>query len=238
MSSDDFKRAAAAQAVELVEDGMRLGLGTGSTAAHFVDLLGARVKAGLDVLCVPTSEATRRQAESLGIPLTTLDEMPALDLTVDGADELDSELRLIKGGGGALLREKIVAMASGRVVIIADHSKHVATLGAFPLPVEVVPFGLKATENLIEALAAAVGCQGVLTLRGLATGAPFLTDGGHYILDCAFGRIEDPEGLADALESIPGVVDHGLFIGIADLALVAGPTGVRTLQSTWDDTDT
>ncbi len=164
-NSDDLKESAARAALDLVKDGMRLGLGTGSTAARFVDALGERVKAGLKVVCVPTSETTRLQAERLRIPLTTLDETPELDLTVDGADEIDRELRLIKGGGGALLREKIVATASNRMVVIADESKVVDTLGAFPLPVEVVRFGLLATMNAIEAISAEAGCRGAVTLR-------------------------------------------------------------------------
>ena len=237
MTPDDFKRQAAAEAVKLVETGMRLGLGTGSTAAHFVDLLGARVKAGIDVLCVPTSEATRWQAAGLGIRLTTLDETPELDLTVDGADELDDELRLIKGGGGALLREKIVAAASSRLVVIADASKRVATLGAFPLPVEVVRFGLVATTNMVRDLAAEAGCAGNIALRMGRDGQPFVTDNGNYILDCAFGAIEDPEMLDEALKIVPGVVENGLFLGLADLAIVAGPGGILTLEANWDAGD-
>ncbi len=230
MSADDFKRQAAAKALEFVEPGMKLGLGTGSTAKHFVDLLGARVKAGLKVLCVPTSEATRLQAAALGIPLTTLDEVLELDLTVDGADEFDSELRLIKGGGGALLREKIVAAASDRMIVIADASKRVRTLGAFPLPVEVVRFGAKATLAQIQALAGDVGCEGEIRLRLKADGEPFLTDGGNYIYDCAFGRIEEPELLDEALKIAPGVVEHGLFLGLADLAIIGSPAGVEMLE--------
>jgi ribose 5-phosphate isomerase A len=230
MSADDFKRQAAAKALEFVEPGMKLGLGTGSTAKHFVDLLGARVKAGLKVLCVPTSEATRLQAAALGIPLTTLDEVLELDLTVDGADEFDSELRLIKGGGGALLREKIVAAASDRMIVIADASKRVRMLGAFPLPVEVVRFGAKATLAQIQVLAADVGCEGEIRLRLKADGAPFLTDGGNYICDCAFGRIEEPELLDEALKIAPGVVENGLFLGLADLAIIASPAGVEMLE--------
>ena len=230
MSADDFKRQAAAKALEFVEPGMKLGLGTGSTAKHFVDLLGARVTAGLKVLCVPTSEATRLQAAALGIPLTTLDEVLELDLTVDGADEFDSELRLIKGGGGALLREKIVAAASDRMIVIADASKRVRTLGAFPLPVEVVRFGAKATLAQIQALAGDVGCEGEIRLRLKADGEPFLTDGGNYIYDCAFGRIEEPELLDEALKIAPGVVEHGLFLGLADLAIIGSPAGVEMLE--------
>jgi ribose 5-phosphate isomerase A len=230
MSADEWKVQAAAQAMAHVESGMTLGLGTGSTAAKFVDLLGAKVKEGLSVTCVPTSEATRAQAAALGIPLTTLDEAPALDLTVDGADEIDGELRLIKGGGGALLREKIVAMASGRVIIIADHTKRVEMLGKFPLPIEVVPFGLRATRDLIEKLATDCGCEGGITLR-LASGKPFITDNGNYILDCAFDMIDDPDGLDDALRLVPGVVESGLFIGIADIGIIAGPMGIEVLTN-------
>ncbi len=231
MGSDDYKRLAAEQALEFVEDGMKLGLGTGSTAAMFVELLGAKVKAGLKVVCVPTSEATRAQAETLGIRLSTLDETPYLDMTIDGADEMDETLRLIKGGGGALLREKIVAAASGRLVIIADHSKMVETLGAFPLPIEVVPFGLTATRNLVESLAADAGCVGKIKLRTKADGSPFVTDNGNYILDCAFGEIADPETLDDALKLVPGVVENGLFIGLADMGVIAGPEGVTVIST-------
>ena len=231
MSSDALKVAAAERAIEYVESGMRLGLGTGSTAAKFVDLLGKKVASGLDVVCVATSQATQAQAEALGIRMATLDDMPFLDLTVDGADEVDGDLRLIKGGGGALLREKIVATASGRMVVIADASKKVATLGAFPLPLEVVPFGLTATRNMITALAADVGCEGDIKVRVLAGGKPFLTDGGNLILDCHFGRIDEPEELDEALKLIPGVVENGLFIGIADLAIIAGADGVKLIGS-------
>lgn len=227
MSADLWKKQAAARAIELVRPGMRVGLGTGSTAEKFVALLGERVKAGLDVICVPTSERTAMQARDLGISLSTLDDTPYLDLTVDGADELDSHLNLIKGGGGALLREKIVATASERVVIIADHSKHVQTLGAFALPIEVVRFGLKSTRNLIEILAGDAGCRGEIRLRAGKDGQPFVTDGNNYIFDCSFGRIDKVELLDDALKAIPGVVESGLFLGIADLAFVAGPDGVE-----------
>ena len=231
MSNDAFKLAAAERALQFVESGMKLGLGTGSTAAKFVDLLGAKVRAGLDVVCVATSEATRVQAEALGIPMTTLDEAPFLDLTVDGADEIDDELRLIKGGGGALLREKIVATASGRMIVIADASKRVATLGAFPLPVEVVRFGLAATHNMVVALAADAGCEGEITQRKRADGTPYITDSGNFILDCAFGRIAEPEDLDEALKLIPGVVENGLFIGIADTAIIAGADGVHVIST-------
>jgi ribose 5-phosphate isomerase A len=230
MSADELKQRAAEHALTLVEAGMVLGLGTGSTAAKFVELVARRVKDGLRIVCVPTSEATRAQAERLGIPLTSLDETPHIDLVVDGADELDDELRLIKGGGGALLREKIVATASDRMVVIADESKRVRTLGSFPLPVEVVPFGLQATRDLIEALAAEAGCSGAIRLRLDQDGKPFATDSGNYILDCAFGRIDEPEALDQALKLIPGVVENGLFLGIADLAIVAGRDGIVLLS--------
>ena len=228
--ADAAKRRAAEEALKLVEPGMRLGLGTGSTARHFVDLLGARVRAGLEVLCVSTSEATQTQAASLGIPLSTLEETPALDLTVDGADEFDAQLRLIKGGGGALLREKIVATASHRMVVIADASKQVQTLGRFPLPVEVVPFGLASTHAAVEAVAAEFGCLGGISLRH-ASGRVFVTDGGHYIIDCAFGAIADPEGLASRLVAVPGVVEHGLFLGLARAVYVADTAGVRVVTA-------
>ncbi len=228
---DSYKDQAAAKALEYVRPGMLLGLGTGSTAARFVALLGAKVSAGLNVTCVPTSEATRALAQSLGIPLTTLDEQPELDITIDGADEIDPCLRLIKGGGGAHLREKIVAMASAEVIIIADASKKVETLGKFPLPIEVVQFGLKATSNMIEAAIEDAGCTGSLTLRKGPNGSPFITDSGNVILDAALGTIPDPETLSDILEMIPGVVEHGLFIGIADKAVIAGPTGVEVLEA-------
>ena len=222
MDADNLKRAAAARAVVLVEDGMRLGLGTGSTAKHFVALLGERVRAGLHIVAVPTSETTRDQAEAAGIPLTTLDETPALDLTVDGADEIDGELRLIKGGGGALLREKIVAAASARMVVIADASKQVERLGRFPLPVEVVPFGLEATRRAVTAACEAAGAPGPARLRTAANGRPFLTDGGHLILDLHLGRIEATDSLSTRLAGIPGIVEHGLFIGLASGAIIAG----------------
>jgi ribose 5-phosphate isomerase A len=230
MTADLWKQQAAERALELVQDGMTLGLGSGSTAARFVDLVGRKVNEGMKLRCVPTSEATRAQAERLGIPLVSLDDQPFLDLTVDGADELDDELRLIKGGGGALLREKIVATASSRMVVVADASKRVATLGKYPLPVEVVRFGLAATRNMLEVLASDAGCTGEVKLRMKADGQPFATDSGNLILDCAFGRIDDPEALDEALKLIPGVVESGLFLGIADAAIIAGPDGVVVIE--------
>ena len=227
LTPDDAKRLAAGKALELVTPGMRLGLGTGTTSAHFVALLGARVAKGLDVICVPTSERTRTLAELNAIPLTTIDASPELDLTVDGADEFDPNLRLIKGGGGALLREKIVAMASKRMIVIADSSKSVAVLGKFPLPVEVNVFGLEATRRMILSAAEACGCAGEVRLRKTPGGQAFVSDNGHYIVDCCFCAIPAPERLADRLAAIPGVVEHGLFIGIAKAVISAGPAGIE-----------
>jgi ribose 5-phosphate isomerase A len=230
MDIETEKRAAAARAVEFVRPGMRLGLGTGSTAKYFVELLAERVRAGLDVIAVPTSEATRSAAERLGVPLTSLDETPELDLTVDGADEIASDLSLIKGGGGALLREKIVATASARLIVIADESKWVSALGRFPLPVEVVPFGLATTRRAVELAAAAAGCPGPALLRRAKDGHAFVTDGGHWILDAALERIPDPKSLAGRLDGIAGVVEHGLFVGLAHAAVIAGSNGVRVVE--------
>ncbi len=230
MSADEQKKRAGEAAVGHVEDGMRLGLGTGSTADHFTRSLAQRVAGGLSVVGVPTSEATAALARSLGIPLTTLDETPELDLVVDGADELDAELRLIKGGGGALLREKIVASCARRMIVIADDSKQVAMLGKFPLPVEVMPFGATATAAAIGRAAASVGCDGDIVMRTDRSGAAFLTDGGHVIYDCAFGSIPNPEALAHTLSSLPGVVEHGLFIGLASIAILGTETGTRKIS--------
>lgn len=218
--SEALRRRAAEAALEAVEPGMKLGLGTGRTAEQFVRLLGERVRGGLDVVGVPTSEKTAVLAASEGIRLTDLDADPALDLTVDGADEIDPKLRLIKGGGGALLREKIVAAASARMLVVVDEGKLVATLGAFPLPIEVVSFGLGATLRAIAAAASGLGLSGPCIVRRSGDDV-FLTDGGHLIVDASFGRIPDPEALAAALASIPGVVEHGLFLGLASAAIVA-----------------
>ena len=230
MDVEAQKRAAATRAVEFVRPGMRLGLGTGSTAKHFVDLLAERVRGGLDVVAVPTSEVTRAQAERLGITLTTLDETPELDLTVDGADEIAPDLTLIKGGGGALLREKIVAAASATMLVIADQSKWVQNLGRFPLPIEIAPFGAAATRRAVEAAIAAAGCPGAAPIRKAASGHAFVTDGGHWLLDAQLQRIPDPKSLAVRLSAVPGVMEHGLFIGLARTAIVAGPDGVRLIE--------
>ncbi|HZP70580.1 MAG TPA: ribose-5-phosphate isomerase RpiA [Pseudolabrys sp.] len=230
MNTNAHKRAAAARAVEFVRPGMRIGLGTGSTAKHFVELVGERVRAGLDIVAVPTSEATLADAKRCGIALTTLDETPLLDLTVDGADEIAPDLSLIKGGGGALLREKIVAAASGRMIVIADESKCVDALGRFPLPIEVVSFGVAAIRRSIETAIKRVQKAGSLTLRRGKNGHPFVTDGGHWIIDAALDRIDDPAALAHALADVPGVVEHGLFIGLANMAIIGGPNGVKIIE--------
>jgi len=235
MSTQEYKIAAAQAALDLIEDGMKVGLGTGSTAEQFINLLGERVKDGLEVLCVPTSKTSEIQAANLGIPLTTLDEEPFLDITVDGADELDKDLRLIKGGGGALLREKIVAMSSDRMVVIGDNSKLVDTLGKFPLPVEVDRFGLRATLEMIAALTDELGLHQDLQVRESEDGGFYQTDGGHYIVDCSYGVIPDPEELADCLAMLPGVIDSGLFIGIAERAFIGGPNGVEVYVSPYED---
>jgi ribose 5-phosphate isomerase A len=231
MSIEELKRAAAARAVELIRPGMRVGLGTGSTARHFVDLLGERVRAGLDIVGVPTSEATEADAKRAGIALTTLEETPTLDITVDGADEIAPDLSLIKGGGGALLREKIVASASACMVVIADNSKWVDMLGRYPLPVEVASFGIAHTQRAIEQAAAEVGCPGSAVLRRTREGHAFVTDGGHLIFDLALGRIPEPRALAPRLTAIPGVVEHGLFIGLVRMAIIAGPQGVSIKEA-------
>jgi ribose 5-phosphate isomerase A len=228
-SQDEAKRRAAARAAEFVRPGMKLGLGTGSTAAMFVDILGGLVRDGLDVVGVPTSERTRAQAQSLGIRLSTLDETPELDLTVDGADEFDSKMRLIKGGGGALLREKIVAAASARMIVITDATKGVAVLGRFPLPVEIDRFGMESTRRHIVQAIAACGLAGSVTPRKGVDGHAFVTDGGHCIVDCALGAIHDPELLAARLVAIPGVVEHGLFLGLASAIIIADAGGVRMI---------
>src|SRR6202046_1102933 len=210
---------------------MKLGLGTGSTAKHFVELLGARVRDGLDVIGVPTSETTRDIAVRCGIRLTTLDEVDRLDLTVDGADEIDPAVAGLKGGGGALLREKIVAAASDRMIVIADETKWVETLGRFPLPIEVIPFGLAATQRAIAGAFADSGVAGQMVVRNGKDGHVFVTDGGHWIVDAHLERIADAPRLAGLLNAIPGVVEHGLFIGLASTAILAGVAqGIRVVE--------
>jgi ribose 5-phosphate isomerase A len=228
---DDLKQQAARAALDEIRPGMRVGLGTGSTARALVDLVGERVRDGLKIICVPTSEVTASQARALGIPLTDLDATPELDLTIDGADEIDPGLALIKGAGGALLREKIVAAASRRMVVIADNSKLVQALGQFPLSIEINRFGLSATRRAVELVASRHQAQGAVKLRLTALAEPFVTDGGHLILDALFGRISNPEALSSDLHDVPGVVEHGLFLKLCHRAYVAGPDGVQTIDA-------
>jgi ribose 5-phosphate isomerase A len=211
---DQEKQTAARAAVELVENGQIVGLGSGSTAAFAVRFLAERVRAGLKIVGIPTSEKTAQLAKQLGVPLTTLEEHSRIDIDLDGADELDPQLNLIKGGGGAFLREKIIASISRRFIVIADAAKQVEHLGKFPLPVEVIPFAQSLIKGEVEALGAEVN------LRQYAYGNPYVTDEGHHVLDCTFGEITDPPALAEKLLNIPGVVEHGLFIGMAEMALV------------------
>lgn len=217
-------------AAEMVADGMTLGIGTGSTAEAFIRALARRVNGGLDICGVATSSRTEILCRELGIPVTTLESVPQLDLTIDGADEFDSHLTLIKGGGGALLKEKIVAAASGRMIVIADASKKVSTLGAFPLPIEINGFGMMATYLAVRDAAKAMGLEGEIVLRK-RNGGPFITDSGHLLLDASFGHIPNPEALSTVLLAIPGVVEHGLFIGLASTVLMASESGVETLSA-------
>ncbi|HEV2561656.1 MAG TPA: ribose-5-phosphate isomerase RpiA [Rhizomicrobium sp.] len=222
-----LKRAAAARALDFVEDGMKLGLGTGSTAEAFLDVLAA---SGRKITGTATSERTALKAKALGIPLGELDALAPLDLTIDGADEADRDLNLIKGGGGALLREKIVAASSKRMIVIADDTKLVDRLGNFPLPVEIIPFGHGTTIARIRKIIAALGYGDVAITPRMNGGAIFRTDSNNLIVDCAFGAIEDAPALARALCGIPGVVDHGLFIGLATTLVIAGAGGVRVIE--------
>jgi ribose 5-phosphate isomerase A len=222
---DRAKQAAADAAAALVEDGMLVGLGSGTTLRRFVRSLGVRVGQGLRITGVPTSESTRALAVEVGVPVADLNNVGALDLVLDGADEIDPQGRMIKGGGGNLLWEKIVATAGRRFVAVIDETKPVAHLGRFPLPVEVVRFGWRATERQIRGLLVESGfLEPAMTLRG-SQGAPFLTDSGHYILDCALGEIAHPKPLAIALDCIAGVVENGLFIDIARSAILGRPDG-------------
>jgi ribose 5-phosphate isomerase A len=217
---DAEKQAAARAAVQLVESGSVVGLGSGSTASYAIHFLAERVRTGLKIVGIPTSQNTKNLAEQLGIPLTTLEEHPAIDIDIDGADEIDPQLNLIKGGGGAQLREKVIASASKRFIVVAESAKLVPRLGKFPLPVEVIPFA----ESLIKIRIAALGA--VVSLRAGAGGQPYVTDEGHHILDCNFGEIDNPAGLSRELYDIPGVVEHGLFIGMAEMAFVGKDGGV------------
>jgi ribose 5-phosphate isomerase A len=224
MANDLEKEAAARASLRFVKDGQVVGLGTGSTAAYFIQLLGEQVKNGLRIRGIPSSVRSGEQAASLGIPLTTLDECQQIDVTVDGADEVDPQLRMIKGGGGALLREKIVASATRQYVIITDATKRVPVLGKFPLPVEVIKFAQALITKRIEALGAKV------VLRKNADGTAYLTDENNYILDCHFGQIRGADGLANKLSDMPGVVEHGLFIGMASVVLVANGSEIIELR--------
>lgn len=233
MSADIAKFNAAQAALEYIKDGMIVGLGTGSTSAHLVRLLGERVRQGLRVKGVPTSEATRNLAEQVGVPLLEISQVTSLDVDIDGADEIDPSFRLIKGGGGALLREKIVAAASAQMIVIADEGKWVETLGAFPLPVEVTRFGFALTQARVADALRATGCAGdevVLRVSGKSN-EPVITDGGNYILDAHAQRIPDADALADALKRIAGVVEHGLFIGLSRTVILGKDKGadVKTL---------
>lgn len=214
MANDEEKELAGRASARFVNDGNIVGLGTGSTAVYAVRAIADRVKAGLKILGIPTSVRTAELASSLGIPLTTLDEYQEIDVTIDGADEIDPNLCLIKGGGGALLREKIIASASRKMVVVADSTKVVPVLGKFPLPVEVIGFAQAVVAKKIQEMGAQV------SQRKDASGKAYITDEGHQILDCTFGRIPDPPALACRLSEIPGVVEHGMFIGLASVALV------------------
>jgi ribose 5-phosphate isomerase A len=235
MDSASLKALAGTTAAERVKSGMKLGIGTGSTAEAFIKALGARIrKENLNIVGVPTSERTAKACKAESIPLTTLDETPKLDLTIDGADEIGPGLSLIKGGGGALLREKIVAAASDAMIVIADESKCLKTLGAFPLPIEINPFGFAATKTMIaEILKKLEYSQSTdLTLRKNDT-MPFVTDGGHWIIDAHLKKITDPEKLGIELNQIPGVVEHGLFNGLATEAIIAAEDDIRILNKTY-----
>jgi ribose 5-phosphate isomerase A len=224
-----LKRAAAARALDFVEDGMRLGLGTGTTAELFLELLAGRIRAGLKVTGTPTSERTAAYARRLGIAIYDLDALGSLDLAIDGADEADGNLDLIKGGGGALLREKIVAASAERMLVIADESKLVSRLGAFPLPVEVVAFGHALTAARIRAAVETLGYADLLPTLRMRNGQRFTTDSGNVIYDCPFGAIADAPALAASLSAVTGVVEHGLFVNMASALVIAGVSGVRVM---------
>ena len=224
MANDPEKEAAARASLRYVKDGQVVGLGTGSTAAHFIRLLAEKVKEGLRIRGIPTSERSRDLALSLGIPLTSLDDCQEIAITVDGADEVDPQLRLIKGGGGALLQEKIVASASRQLVIVADATKRVPMLGKFPLPVEVIKFA----QTLVGKRIAALGAE--VRLRRAADGSPYVTDENNHILDCCFGQIQDADALARRLSDMPGVVEHGLFIGMASTVIFASGSDIVELH--------
>lgn len=230
--ADKAKYVAAKRAVEFVEDGMKLGLGTGSTSAWMVRCLAERVhKEGLRIQGVPTSTRTADLARELGLEVITLDEAGRLDITIDGTDEFDANLSLIKGGGGALLQEKIVASASDQMIVIADFDKRVTHLGQFPLPIEVLGFGLKSSQSQIAGLLTAQDVAGREITTRMAGDVPFVTDEGNYILDLHLGKIVDPKKLAIALNQVPGVVENGLFINICDLVVLGASDGTVEEQT-------
>jgi ribose 5-phosphate isomerase A len=230
IDQNSLKRAAAAKALDYIQDGMKLGLGSGSTAEMFVEMLAPRVRAGQRLLCVPTSERTAAFARKLGITLSSLDELAPLDITIDGADEADRNLDLIKGGGGMLLREKIVAASSKKMIVIADETKLVPRLGKFPVPVEVIEFGHKASATRLAQALAALGYKDVPLRLREKDGGPFKTDSGNVIYDCALGAIQNAGKLASAILAVPGVVDHGLFVGIATTLLISSPGEVEVIE--------
>lgn len=227
---DELKRAAATKALDYVVDGMTLGLGSGSTAEIFVDLLAPRVRGGQKLICVPTSERTAAKARGLGLTLSNLDDLAPLDLTVDGADEADRNLNLIKGGGGMLLREKIVAASSKKMIVIADETKLVPRLGKYPLPVEVVTFGHKATVGRMVKALEELGYRGPRVILRQKEGQAIKTEGGNVIYDCHLGAIQNAARLGAALHAVPGVVEHGLFVGLAAMLLIAGPGEVEVIN--------
>jgi ribose 5-phosphate isomerase A len=223
LKQEEMKRLAAEKACEYIEDGMILGLGTGSTVDYALIKIGNMIKNGLDIKGIPTSSKTKKIAIEHKIPLTTLEENPNIDLTIDGADEVDSELRLIKGGGGALTREKMIAYYSNKVIIIIDETKVVKMLGIdFALPVEIVKFGWTATKEKLKQFDCNVELRKIMD-------NPYITDNSNYIIDCEFDRIKDPEQLEIDINSIPGVVENGLFIGLADEIIVGSKQGIKTL---------
>jgi ribose 5-phosphate isomerase A len=227
--SVEKKILAAQKAFEYVKDGMKLGLGTGSTADEFTKILSDNVKNGLDVVCVPTSENTKDLAESLNIPLASLENLNFLDLTVDGADEVDDDLSLLKGGGGALLREKIIAFNSKKMIVIADDTKKVSKLGEFRLPIELIKFEHKITINRVLEKLENIGYPGTAELR-VINGNPFTTDSENLIYDLSIGLIEEPEIIDNLLNSIPGVVENGLFVDMANIVIIGEQNGVKIIE--------
>jgi ribose 5-phosphate isomerase A len=224
MTQDEEKAEAARKSLEYVKDGMVVGLGSGTTATFVIKFLAERVRQGLKIRGIPTSRASGELARSLAIPLTSFDEVAYTDVTIDGADEVAPDLTLIKGGGGALLHEKIVASSSHRLVIVADEHKLVKRLGRFPLPVEVIPFAASPVRVRLEKIGANPA------LRSAPDGSPYITDEGNFIFDCHYGEIMDPAAVAHTIKSMTGVVEHGLFLGLATVAIVAGPHGARVIN--------